>query len=183
MTLNRNKIYNLRLCDTARTLICAGHSVLVGAMKIVKGDTVYLRSGKDVSAVSVLPKSSHTKPMAEQIDEANRIKIVEKDKSVRGRVLRVLPDKGKVLVEGVNMVTKHQRPQATGGAAAVQQGGRISIEAPIPVSRVMLICPHCNKPTRVGTKVMSEVRDGKTKSLRQRVCKQCNEIIIRPTTL
>jgi len=131
-------------------------------MKIVKGDIVYLRSGKDVSGK----------------DAASR-------KAVRGKVIRNLSDGNKVVVEGLNMVTKHQRPRATGGAGQVQQGGRIQMEAPLPVSRVMLVCPNCDKPTRVGMRLREEQRQTlngtKTVTVRDRVCKQCGEIIKRPT--
>lgn len=125
-------------------------------MKIVKGDTVYLRAGKDKAAGND-----------------------------RGTVLRTMPAAGKVLVEGLNKVTKHQRPRATSGAAQLQQGGRIQMEAPIPISRVMLVCPTCQKPTRVGLKVRQETRQtlngDKTVEMRDRVCKQCDSIIPRPT--
>lgn len=103
----------------------------------------------------------------------------------RGKVLRVLPDKGKVVVEGLNKVTKHQRPRATAGAGMVQQGGRIEMEAPIPVSRVMLVCTHCDKPTRVGIHMHTEERatlnGSKQKVVRDRVCKQCGSNIELPT--
>jgi len=128
-------------------------------MKIVKGDTVLLRSGRDVARA--------------------------KDKNVRGRVMRVLPREGKVVVEGLNMVTKHQKPKTTGGAAQVQSGGRIKMEAPIPASRVMLICSNCDKPTRVGMRVREDSREtltgSKTVTIRERVCKKCGEVMPRPT--
>ena len=130
-------------------------------MKIVKGDTVLLRSGRDVARA--------------------------KDKNVRGRVIRVLPREGKVVVEGLNMVTKHQKPKTTGGAAQVQSGGRIKMEAPLPVSRVMLVCPSCDKPTRVGMQVHEDTRETlngkKTVAVRERVCKQCGEVVPRPTEI
>ena len=131
-------------------------------MKIVKGDTVYLRAGKDAARAK---------------DKNDRI----------GKVIRVLPDEGKVVVEGLNMVTKHQKPASTGGAAQVQQGGRIKMEAPLPVSRVMLVCPNpgCNKPTRVGMREKDATRETmhgkKTVTVRERVCKKCGEVIPRPT--
>jgi large subunit ribosomal protein L24 len=149
-------------------------------MKIVKGDIVYLRSGKDVAGISRLPEESRGKSMPEQIADANKA-----HKGVRGKVLRAMPKDGKVVVEGVNMVTKHQRPKATAGAGMVQQGGRIKIEAPIPASRVMLVCPNCDKPTRVGIKEVKATRQTlageKTVTVRERVCKHCNEIIPHPT--
>ena len=130
-------------------------------MKIVKGDTVLLRSGRDVARA--------------------------KDTYVRGRVLRVLPKEGKVVVEGLNMVTKHQKPKTTGGAAQVQSGGRIKMEAPIPVSRVMLVCSNCDKPTRVGMRLHEESRETllgkKTVTIRERVCKKCGQVIGRPTDI
>ena len=158
-------------------------------MKIVKGDTVYLRSGKDVThqrrtrlqeALGMNPgeefQSAREKmPMAEQLAKANEVK------GVRGRVLRVLPREGKVVVEGLNMVTKHQKPSASAGAAQVQQGGRIKMEAAIPVARVMLVCPNCDKPTRVAIHVKDEVRSGKSVKVRERYCKQCGAEIARPT--
>lgn len=131
-------------------------------MKIVKGDTVYLRSGRDV---------------ANQRGESS--------KGVRGKVIKVLPDDNKVVVEGLNMVTKHQKPGATAGAAQVQQGGRIKMEAPLPASRVMLVCPTCEKPTRVGMQLHEDTRQTlrgeKTVTVRERVCKQCGNVIPRPT--
>ncbi|MHB9023697.1 MAG: 50S ribosomal protein L24 [Armatimonadota bacterium] len=130
-------------------------------MKIVKGDTVYLRSGKDVSSGA------------------------RKDQGVRGRVIRVLRKEGKVVVEGLNMITRHKKASATGGAGQVQQGGRIKMEAPLPLSRVMLVCSNCDKPTRVGVKLREEERQtlagSKRVAVRDRVCKQCGEVIPRPT--
>ena len=148
-------------------------------MKIVKGDTIYLRAGKDVAGVHRLPDDARNLPMAEQIVAANR------HSGVRGKVIKVFPTEGKVLVEGLNKVTKHQKPKATSGAGMVQQGGRIQKEAPIPVSRVMLVCPSCDKPTRVGTKVTHDTRQtltsSKTKIVNTRVCKHCGDEIPRPT--
>jgi ribosomal protein L24 len=113
-------------------------------MKIVKGDTVYLRAGKDVASMkqsrleaalktsdaASFQQKREAMPMADQIAEANKIP------GIRGKVIRVMPKEGKVVVSGVNMVTKHKRPSASAGAGAVQQGGRIQMEAPIPASRV-----------------------------------------------
>lgn len=70
-------------------------------------------------------------------------------RGVRGAVQRVIPDTGRVVVSGVNLVKKHQRPQQTGGRSQAQ-GGIIEFEAPIDVSNVMLVCPHTDELTRVG---------------------------------
>jgi large subunit ribosomal protein L24 len=70
-------------------------------------------------------------------------------KGVRGRVQRVLPKQKKVVVAGVNIVKKHQKPKPTGGRSRAQ-GGIIEFEAPIDISNVMLVDPERNEPTRVG---------------------------------
>ena len=87
--------------------------------------------------------------------------ISGKDKGAQGTVLRALPAEGKVLVEGVAMVKKAQRP-----TPANQQGGIIEQEAAIDASNVMLVCPSCGKPTRVGHGKNAE---GK----KVRICKKC----------
>lgn len=70
-------------------------------------------------------------------------------KGTRGTVQRVLPKENRVVVSGVNLVKKHQRPRPTGGRTQAQ-GGIIEFEAPINVSNVMLVCPETGEPTRVG---------------------------------
>ena len=160
-------------------------------MRIVKGDTVYLRSGRDVASQSRLQEAlkidddarfqeaREKMSMSEQIEAANKVR------GVRGKVLRVLPREGKVVVEGLNVVTKHHRAGTTAGAAQVQQGGRIKMEAPIPIGRVMLVCSHCDKPTRVALRGRQESRQTlhgeKQVTIRERICKQCGNIIPRPT--
>jgi len=148
-------------------------------MNIVKGDTVYIRAGKDAASVSRLPENARGKSMTEQVAAAND------NPGIRGEVLKVYPKEGKVLVKGINMVTKHQRPRATSGAGAVQQGGRIQLEAPVPASRVMLVCTNCQKPTRVAIKTRVEKRvtlnGEKDKIVRDRICKHCEQVIAKPT--
>lgn len=70
-------------------------------------------------------------------------------KGTRGTVQRVLPKENRIVVSGVNLVKKHQRPRPTGGRSQAQ-GGIIEFEAPINVSNVMLICPETGEPTRIG---------------------------------
>ena len=82
-----------------------------------------------------------------------------KDKGKKGKVLRVNPDKMKVLVEGVNMVKKHQR------ATQKFQGGIIDKPMAVPVSKVQLVCPRCGEPARVSR------REGR------RYCSKCKELI------
>lgn len=70
-------------------------------------------------------------------------------KGERGEVQRVIPKKNRIVVSGINVVKKHQKPQSTGGRSQAQ-GGIIEFEAPIAMSNVMLVCPHTDVPTRVG---------------------------------
>lgn len=72
-------------------------------------------------------------------------------KGVRGEVMRVLPRESRVVVKGVNLVKKHQRPQPGGGRGQTQ-GGIIEFEAPIDASNVMLVDPESDLPTRVGVR-------------------------------
>jgi large subunit ribosomal protein L24 len=84
------------------------------------------------------------------------IVISGKDRGKKGKVLRVDPKKNRVIVEGLNMVKRHQRPQQT-GTTGQQTGGVIEKEGPIHQSNVMLVDPKDGKPTRVGI----EIEDGK----------------------
>ena len=83
-----------------------------------------------------------------------------KNKGKSGKVIAADPKADKVIVEGVNVATKHQKAQKKG-----QDGGIIKIETPIYVSKVQLVCPKCGKGTRAGHKIA----DGK----KVRVCKKC----------
>lgn len=78
--------------------------------------------------------------------------IAGNDKGVRGKVLRVIPRENRIVVAGVNVVKKHQRPRPTGGRGGQTQGGIIEFEAPIDASNVMLIDPKTDEPTRVGVR-------------------------------
>ena len=86
-----------------------------------------------------------------------------KNRGARGRVLRVLASEGKAIVERVNMIKRHTRPNPTKGI----QGGILEREAPIQVSNLKVICPECGKPSRLGRKRLEDGRG-------VRVCKQCN---------
>lgn len=89
--------------------------------------------------------------------------ILGKDRGKRGKVLSALPQEGRVIVEGVNMVSKHTKPRGAG-----QQGGIIKQEGKIHASNVMLVCKKCGKKTRLAHKVL---KDGGS----VRVCKKCGE--------
>lgn len=102
--------------------------------------------------------------MKMHIKKDDTVKVIAGvDKNKTGKVLEVLPSEGKVIVEGVGMVTKHSKPRKQG-----EVGGLIKQEAAIDASKVMHICPKCNKPTRIGRKVLE---NGK----KVRICKHCNE--------
>ncbi len=85
-----------------------------------------------------------------RIKENDEVQVISGNyKGVRGKVIRVIPSKNRVVVSGVNLVKKHQKPRPTGGRTQAQ-GGIIEFEAPIHVSNVMLIDPEKGEPTRVG---------------------------------
>lgn len=91
--------------------------------------------------------------------------IAGKEKGKSGKVLRVIPERGQVLVESLNIVKRHTRP-ARGGAG----GGILEKEAPLDASNVQLLCKGCNKPARSGVRLLE---DGS----KVRYCKKCNEIL------
>lgn len=87
-----------------------------------------------------------------------------KDRDRRGKILRVLPKAGKVVVDGLNMAKKHSKPTKTS-----PQGGVIDVPMPLPAGKVMLVCPGCNQPTRAHREA-----SGKEEI---RVCKNCGRSI------
>ena len=91
----------------------------------------------------------------------NVIVLSGKDKGKTGKIIRADVKGMKVVVEGVNVATKHQAPRKQG-----QEGGIIKVETPIYVSKVQVVCPKCGKPTRVAHKFDA---DGN----KSRVCKKC----------
>lgn len=89
------------------------------------------------------------------------------DKGSRGEVIKVLLDEGRVVVQGVNLRTKHQKQVQSQGRTV--KPGKLRFEAPVDISNVMLVCPKCGKTTRVSLS-----RDGEKV---QRLCKHCNALI------
>lgn len=85
-----------------------------------------------------------------------------KDRGKVSVISSVLPKKGKVLVEGVNVVKKHLKPSGEN-----KRGGIIEIEKPIDISNVMIICPNCGKPTRVAISIKNKIKE--------RMCKKCGQ--------
>ncbi len=84
-----------------------------------------------------------------------------KDKGKQGKILKVMPKERKVIVEKINMVSRHTKPRTQ-----EEQGGIIKKEAPLYACKVERVCPKCNKPTRPAHKVLA---DGK----KVRICKKC----------
>ncbi len=95
----------------------------------------------------------------------NVLVVTGKNKGKRGRVISVIPKKQKVVVDGVNVQKKHMKPNSQN-----QQGGIIEKSAPLYTSNVMLVCPKCDKPTRIGNTVLEDGR-------KLRSCKKCKEVM------
>ncbi len=101
--------------------------------------------------------------------------LTGKDRGKQGRVIEALPREQRVLVENLNMVKRHQRPRPIArasrmGGPTMLPGGIIEKPAPLPVGNVMIVCPTCRRPTRIGT-VVKEV---KGETVRIRVCKRAD---------
>lgn len=90
---------------------------------------------------------------------------VGKDRGKTGKVLRVFPRERRLIVEGRNIVKKHVRPRRAG-----EKGQRVEVPAPMPVARVMLVCPSCQKAMRVVVRRSPE-------GVRERVCRKCHAVI------
>lgn len=100
------------------------------------------------------------------VKTGDRVEVLAgKDKGKRGKILRTLPTDNRVIVEGVNIIKKHQRPTQQN-----PQGGIIDKEAAIHVSNVNLVCPKCRKSSRTGKKILA---DGS----KVRYCKTCSEVL------
>ncbi len=113
-------------------------------MKIKKGDTVLIISGKD--------------------------------KGRKGKILKSFPKEDKILVEGINLRKKHQKPKKSG-----EKGQIIEMPTPLNVSKVKLICSRCGKPTRIGFKLTEKKTENLSSSkkggIKFRICKKCGQEI------
>lgn len=118
-------------------------------MKLRKGDKVQIIKGKD--------RVKHDK------------KGGKTAKANQGKVLHVSRELDKVVVEGLNLRFKHVRPKREG-----EKGQRIEYPAPLNIANVMLVCPKCNKPTRIGFKLLDTDLKGRKKV---RICRRCQEAI------
>jgi large subunit ribosomal protein L24 len=93
--------------------------------------------------------------------------LAGKDKGKRGKIKLVQASKGKLEVEGVNVVKRHSKPTPKN-----QKGGILEKELPMPISKVMYVCPKCNKPAKVAFAVKGQSRE--------RLCRRCGEPADRP---
>ena len=120
---------------------------------------------------------------AMKIREGDTVHVLQgKDRGKQGRVIKALPQKGRVIVENINVVKRHTKPRPIQranrmGGVQMSEGGIISKPAPLPVGNVMLVCPTCKRPTRVGYRF----REDKSGTHKVRVCKRedCGQEIDR----
>ncbi len=104
--------------------------------------------------------------MAARLKRDDEVMVIRgRDKGRRGKIQRVFPDKDQILVEGLNMVKRHYKAGVQG-----RQAGIVEKEMPLGASKVMPVCPSCDKPTRVSVKIL----DDGTKS---RACKHCEGML------
>ncbi|TML87228.1 MAG: 50S ribosomal protein L24 [Actinobacteria bacterium] len=101
--------------------------------------------------------------------------LTGKDRGKQGRVIDARPKDDKVVVENLNLVKRHQRPRpiqnsSRMGGPQMDPGGIVEKPAPLPVANVMLVCPTCNRPTRIGT----HVKEVKGQTVRVRYCKRAD---------
>nr|WP_143555714.1 50S ribosomal protein L24 [Selenihalanaerobacter shriftii] len=100
------------------------------------------------------------------VKQGDMVKIIAgNDKGKSGEVLKAFPKDNRVVVEGINIIKKHERPTQD-----MPQGGIIEKEGTINSANVMLICNHCEQPTRTGKKVLDSGE-------KARVCKKCGEVV------
>ena len=96
----------------------------------------------------------------------NVLVITGKNRGTHGRVLRVDPDKNRLVVEGVNIINRHTKPNPQKNI----KGGVVEREASVHASNVQLVCPECGKQTRVGRKVLGDGR-------KVRICRKCEGVV------
>ncbi len=118
-----------------------------------------------------IAKRKPAEPVRIQLKKDDTVKVISgRDKGKTGRVLGISAENGRVLVEHVMMIKRHTRPNP----AKQIKGGIAERESPIAVSNVMVVCPGCNKPTRIAHHV-DQVPGGKAR--RTRVCRKCGALL------
>jgi large subunit ribosomal protein L24 len=96
----------------------------------------------------------------------NVVVVTGKDRGKRGRVLKVLPEKNRLVVEGVNFIKRHTKPNPQRQI----KGGVMEREASLHASNVQLVCPECGKPTRIGRRILGDGR-------KVRICRKCEGVV------
>ena len=96
----------------------------------------------------------------------NVVVITGKDRGKRGRVLKVVPATNRLVVEGVNIIKRHTKPNPQKQI----KGGVVEREAPLHASNVQIVCPECGKATRVGRKILGDGR-------KVRICRKCEGVV------
>jgi len=126
--------------------------------EIRKGDRVVVLSGRDAGKSGVVERVVRRDPAA------SGVRSVYRRGSGRGGV--------EVVVEGINVAKRHTKPRQVSGGPnqmpRIQQGGILDIAQPLPVGKVMLVCPHCDRPTRIAHTTLANAR-------RVRICRHCGE--------
>ena len=122
--------------------------------------------------------------MAMKIRQGDVVHVLQgKDRGKQGRVIQALPGKGRVIVENINVVKRHTKPRpikdaSRMGGTQIQPGGIVEKPAALDISNVMVVCPVCGLPTRVGMKI----KEVKGEQVKVRVCRRagCGQEIDRP---
>jgi len=96
----------------------------------------------------------------------NVVVTTGKDRGKRGRVVRLEPEKNRLVVEGVNMIKRHTRPNPQKNV----KGGVVEREAALHASNVQIVCPECGKPTRIGKRILDDGR-------KVRICRKCDGVL------
>ncbi len=98
----------------------------------------------------------------------NVVVVTGKDRGKRGRVLRLVPGKNRLIVESVNFMKRHTKPNPGRNV----KGGVVESEAPLHASNVQIVCPECSAPTRIGRRVLGDGR-------KVRICRKCDGVVDR----
>lgn len=96
----------------------------------------------------------------------NVLVVAGKNRGKRGRVLKIVPEKNRLVVEGVNFIKRHTRPNPSQNI----KGGIVEREASVHASNVQLVCPECSEPTRIGRKILGDGR-------KVRICVKCEGVV------
>ncbi len=96
----------------------------------------------------------------------NVVVTTGKDRGKKGRVLKVQPENNRVVVEGVNFISRHTRPNPSKNI----KGGIVKREAPMHASNVQIVCPECSTPTRIGHRILGDGR-------KVRICRKCQGVV------